>query len=81
MLSQPIDPLIEQIIRERLRERRLPRDAAQIISVSTGGGLPCAGCGRIIGQRDQQWECEIAAGRLHFHQVCYMVWEDERDRE
>ncbi len=70
----------EDTIRERLRQGRLPREAAQLVSAGAGSGLPCAGCGQEILHTDQQWECEVDGCRLQFHQVCYLVWDEERDR-
>ena len=71
---------VEETIRERLRQSRLPRDGAQLVSAGSGSDLPCAGCGQEILPADQQWECEVAGCRLQFHQLCYLVWDEVRDR-
>ena len=70
---------LRRLTRERLQRGELPRDKCQVTWFGPGVGEPCAVCARPIARLEIECECEQPGGVvLRFHQVCFAVWDEER---
>jgi len=72
--------LVRQLIRRKLRERRLPQGRASSIWAAVGQGQACDACGEpIVLRRDAVWAVAWQDWMsLHFHPDCYELWNLER---
>ena len=76
---------VRQRIRELLRRGELPRQRQSRTWGGPGAGLPCHGCGEIVGPDDIEIEVQFLteAGFVtrRFHTLCFALWELERTPE
>jgi len=72
--------LVRQLIRRKLLERRLPRGRASDIWALLGEGQACDACGEpIVAKQQAVWAIATQDWvSVHFHAVCYDLWEAER---
>jgi hypothetical protein len=74
------EDLARQLIRQKLREGRLPRSRAVNIWAAPGAGQACDGCGMPIAPNEQiVWGIATRDGMsIQFHEDCYQIWDGER---
>ena len=72
--------LVREVIRHRLRERRLPLGRAVGIRETQGDGRPCNACEEPVDSKQRAVVVMVSREwmSVHFHQDCYIAWETER---
>lgn len=67
------------LVRQLLKERRLPRAPASTILASYGDGTSCAVCAQGIRAHDVMYELRYGSGptaeALSMHLRCFLSWE------
>ena len=69
---------LRSLARDRLQRGELPREKCQVTWFGPGVGEQCAVCTRPIARLEVECECEQAGGVVRFHQLCFAVWDEER---
>ena len=74
------EDLVRQLIRRKLRDRRLPRGRASDIWAALGEGQACDACDEpIVAKQQAVWAIATRDWiSIHFHALCYELWEVER---
>lgn len=72
--------LIQQLVRRRINDRRLPLGRSVGIRETSGDGRPCDACGERISQAEKLILAMVSleATSVRFHVDCYNVWDIER---
>ena len=72
--------LIQQLVRRRLKDRRLPDGRAVGIRETFGDGQPCDACDKPIRPKQQAVVAMVSREwmSVRFHVDCYTVWDVER---
>ena len=72
--------LIQDLVRLKLKGRRLPEDRPIGFRETSGDGRPCDACGEPISpkQRSVLMMVSLEWMSVHFHVDCYKVWDAER---
>ena len=75
--------LVQQLVRRKINDRRLPRGRAVAIREMLGDGRPCNACGEPISPREKFVLAMVSLDwrSVRFHGDCYEVWDAERLRE
>jgi hypothetical protein len=67
------------LIRDKLRTGRLPREACVQTWHGHGQGATCAGCDQVVLAAERECEVDFADGRtFRFHRDCFYTWDEER---
>jgi hypothetical protein len=69
---------IEERIRIRVAQGRLPAIPCLVVWAADGRGERCAACDTRIRGSEMNVECDVeGGGRLSFHVACYRAWHAE----
>jgi hypothetical protein len=72
--------LVEELVRLRLRDHRLPEGRAVAIRETSGDGRQCEACDAAIGPKEKAVLAMVSLEwmSVRFHVDCYKVWDAER---
>jgi len=72
--------LVQELVRLRLRDNRLPEGRAVDLRETTGDGRPCDACGEPIDPKQRAVFAMVSREwmSVRFHVDCYKVWDAER---
>ena len=72
--------LLQQLVRLRINERRLPQGRAIGLRWIAGDGQPCDGCGEPLRTNEKAVIAMVSLEwmSIRFHEDCYDVWDAER---
>lgn len=71
---------MRQVIRERIKDGRLPRGPLTELGFGHGVGQFCDGCGEAI-TRNQRTTLRVSTGgwkTFRLHDECFQIWDAER---
>ena len=72
--------LVQQLVRRRINDRRLPLGRSVGIREMLGDGRPCDACGEPISPVEKLMLAMVSLEgvSVRFHVDCYHVWDSER---
>lgn len=72
---------LRSVIRAKISDGRLSRDALPVVSGKAGNELPCSACDQPVPKPQVMIEGSRPGGPpMRFHVECFSIWEDERRR-